>query len=175
MLANKIHSAIIASTIAAAGLASAGRANADPISITAFNTFHVQNHGPLPHTPNPTLCLFEDNGAVQNTCADPVNLDFNLPVSGVGLHTIIVHNFWQQTAGTSFYCTAYACPISFGASGNHQCVVGSTETFTAASQARSLTVETEETAGTIATMQDMDVICWNVPTSAGIAILQYTP
>jgi hypothetical protein len=100
MLADKLRSAIIASTIAAAALAPMRSANAEPISITAFNTFHIQNHGSLPNTPNPTLCLFEENGAVVNNCADPINLAFDLPVTTSRDHTIAVRNYWQLTAGT---------------------------------------------------------------------------
>jgi hypothetical protein len=108
MLPIKVRSAITASTIAAAALALGGSANAEPTSITAFNTFHVQNHGSLPNTPNPTLCLFEDNGAVYNTCADPINLDFDLPVTTSRDHTIAIRDYWQFTADTSFSCTGYA-------------------------------------------------------------------
>ena len=46
--------AIIASTVTAALSTSLGNANADPVSVTAFNTFHVQNPpDTLQNTPNP--------------------------------------------------------------------------------------------------------------------------
>jgi hypothetical protein len=165
MLANKVRLAIIATT-AAAALASVGSANADPTSITAFNTFHVQNHGSLPNTPNPTLCLFEDNGAVYNTCADPVNLDFDLPVTTSRDHTIAIRDYWYFAAGGSFTCTGYAYP------GTGPGVQGTSVTFTAASQL--LYVKVANT-GVYPNIQGIAVICWNVPPNDGVALLNYTP
>ncbi len=166
MLNAKDRIAIIASSIAAVALASMGNAKADPISITAFNTFHVQNHGPLPHTPNPTLCLFEDNGAVVNNCADPVNLAFDLPVDTSRDHTIAVRDFWQFAAGTSFTCTGYAYH------GTGPGVAGTSVTFTAASQL--LYVKVANT-GLYPNIGDIALICWNVPPNDGVAIINYTP
>jgi hypothetical protein len=166
--------AVFASAAATVALAAVGNAKAEEISITAFNTFHVQNHGSLPHTPNPYLCLFENNGAVQNTCEDTVNLDFDLPVSSTGDHTIVIRNFWEQTAGTSFTCTAYACPISATSTvaAEHQCVVGTSATFTAPNQLKSVSVTNK---GAYPNIQDVALICWYVPKTAGVAVINYTP
>lgn len=168
MLDVKDRIAIIASSIAAVSLASVGNANAeaDYISITAFNTFHVQNHGPLPHTPNPTLCLFEDNGAVVNNCAGPVNLAFDLPANTSHDHTIAVRDFWKFEAGASFTCTGYAYH------GTGPGVVGTSVTFTAATQL--LYVKVTNT-GVFASIGDIALICWNVPPNDGVAIINYSP
>jgi hypothetical protein len=165
---------VFASATAAMAFAAVGNANAEEVSITAFNTFHVQNHGSLPHTPNPYLCLFENNGAVQNTCADPVNLDFNLPVSSTGDHTIVIRNFWEQKAGTSFTCTAYTCPISATSTSatEPQCVVGTSATFTEPNTLKSVSVAN---SGAYPNIQDIALICWYVPDGAGIATMNYTP
>jgi hypothetical protein len=166
MLAIKIRSAIIAATIAAAAIASAGSANAEPISITAFNAFHIQNHGSLPNTPNPTLCLFEENGAVVNNCADPINLAFDLPVTTSRDHTIAVRDYWEFAAGTSFSCTGYAYP------GTGQGVQGTSVTFTAASQ---LLYAKVANTGIYPNIEGIAVICWNVPPGDGVALINYTP
>jgi len=170
----KCRIAVFASAAAAIALATVGNANAEEISINAFNTFHVQNHGSLAHTPNPSLCLFENNGAVQNACEDPVNLDFDLPVSSTGEHTIYIRNFWEQKAGTSFTCTAYACPISATSTSatEHQCVVGTSATFTTPNTLKSVSVAN---SGAYPNIQDIAVICWYVPNSAGVAMMNYSP
>ena len=121
MLANNVRSAVIASTIAAAALAPVRSANAQLVSINGFNNFHVEETPATPQTSNPYQCVFEDNGAVYNNSTYKVTLDFNLPVSTEGGHTIYIRNYWNHTAGTSFNCIVYACPTSLT---DHLCVVG---------------------------------------------------
>ena len=147
-------------------LASVGNAEADPISITAFNTFHVQNPCCLPHTPNPYLCLEEDNGAVVNECGDPVNLAFDLPVNTSRDHTIAVRDYWQFEQGGSFTCKGYAYH------GMGQGVEGTSATFTAASQLLDIKVAN---TGTYPHIGSIAVICLNVPPRDGIAMINYTP
>jgi hypothetical protein len=166
MLSVKDRIAIIASSIAAMALASVGNADADPISITAFNTFHVQNPGILPHTPNPYLCLDEDNGAVVNECGDPVNLAFDLPVNTSRDHTIAVRDYWRFDQGSSFTCRGYAYP------GTGQGVQGTSVTFKAASQLLHVKVAS---TGIYPNIGSIAVICLNVPPHDGIAMINYTP
>jgi hypothetical protein len=169
MLANNVRSAIIASTIAVAALAPIRSAKAELASINAFNNFHVEETPATPQTSNPYQCVFEDNGAVYNNCAYPVTLDFNLPVSSEGEHTIHIRNYWNQAAGTSFNCIVYACPMSLT---NHECVVGGTARFTAPYQLKSVSVAT---SGAYPNMQNMALICWNLSTGDGIATINYDP
>lgn len=167
MLANNVRSAIVASTIAAAALAPVRSANAELVSINAFNNFHVEE-APTTQPSNPYQCVFEDNGAVYNNCTgQKVTLDFNLPVSSEGEHTILIRDYWNWTA--SFNCIVYACPISLT---DHQCVVGGIATFTGPNQQKSVSVAT---SGGYPNMQNMALICWNLSPGDGIATMNYNP
>lgn len=169
MLVNNVRSAIIASTIALAALAPVRSANAQLASINGFNNFHVEETPATTQTTNPYQCVFEDNGAVYNNCSYQVTLNFNLPVSSEGKHTIYIRNYWNHTAGTSFNCIVYACPTSLT---DHLCVVGGQATFTGPHQLKSVSVAT---SGAYPNMQNMALICWNLSTGDGIATMNYNP
>ena len=170
MLANNVRSAIVASTIAAAALAPVRSAEAQVVSINGFNNFHVEE-APTTQPSNPYQCMFEDNGAVYNHCTgQKVTIDFNLPVSSDGEHTVYVRDYWNWTV--NFNCIVYACPISFLPGGDHQCVVGGEATFTGPYQLKSVSVAT---GGTYPNMQNMALICWNLSPGDGIAMMTYNP
>jgi hypothetical protein len=158
---------VFASVAAAVTLIAVGNASAEDVSINAFNNFHVEETPATPHTFNPCQCVFEDNGAVYNNCADKVTLDFNLPVTSVGEHTIYIRNYWTHTEGTSFNCIVYACPASLT---DHLCVVGGTATFTAPYQLKSASVAN---TGLYPNIQNIALLCWNISKGDGIATMNY--
>lgn len=161
------HISVIASLIVAATVGSVVAANAESVSVSAFNSFHVQNHGSLPHTPNPYLCLYEENGAVVNNCKDPVNLAFDLPVNTSEVHTIAVRGYYKIATGTSFICTAYAYPGNGQPSPNFKSAT--------ISQANQLVSVSTTNTGLFPNIGDIALICWNVPPNDGVGMINYNP
>ena len=62
-------------------------------SAWAFGSFHVQSPTVLGVDLYP--CLTEDDGAVVNQCAGPVNLFFNLPIKDMGKKMITIRDYWN--------------------------------------------------------------------------------
>jgi hypothetical protein len=133
-------------------------------SNTGFSAFHVE--GPLDGagTADPYLCLNEDNGAVVNNCTYAVSLEFDLDIDTTGTKNITIKNGWFATdAEETFSCTSYAYTGT-----NSNGTVGTTINFTAPSQSKTTTV-------TAAAGDNIQVICYNVPTLGGVASLKWNP
>jgi hypothetical protein len=139
---------------------SAMAANAADIQLsnTGFSSFHVEG----PTGSDPYTCINEDNGAVVNNCSYVVSLEFSLPIYSAGSKTITIKDGWFGTDGEeTFGCTSYAYSGT-----NSNGTVGTTANFTAPAQSITTTV-------TAASGDNIQVICYNVPTLGGVASLQW--
>jgi hypothetical protein len=178
---------LVASGSLLAAVAIATVANAR--STTAFNAFKVQNPKAVPPACADTVgcfagyyqCLTENNGAVVNDCPLSIgtkpptvvplpNLVFDLPVDTAGFKTIGVQPYvdsWdtaqQADNPNSFYCAAYAY------TGNGAGIAGTTITFTRPNITSGNVYVTVPSGGSI------QLICWGVPSGAGIANINWNP
>jgi hypothetical protein len=130
------------------------------LSQPAFGAFHVQSATVL--TEDQYLCLTEDNGAVVNNCAGPVNLFFDLPIQTSGEKTITVQDYWNGPPNfVSFGCISYAYSGT-----NSNGLIGTTATFTG-------TTQTESTGVGVPAGDTVTVICWQVPPGEGVASVKW--
>ena len=67
-------------------------------AVTGFGSFHVA----WPVGNNPYTCLTYDSGAVVNSCAYAVDLQFDLP-SNAGNKSASVQNYWFGAPGNSTF------------------------------------------------------------------------
>jgi hypothetical protein len=96
-------------------------------STTAYSAFHVEINTLTNYSGDPYLCLFENNGAVVNTCDYTVDLEFDLPIDTTGAKTITVQDGWSGlgTGSEQFSCQVFAYSGSEGSS-----IVGTNPSFT---------------------------------------------
>jgi len=97
-----------------------------------------------------------------NKCQEPVSLEFDLPITSSGDHTILVQDYWYGWPNnTSFECESFAY-AGEGRTANW----GSTIFFGQPSQ----DLPTSVSNGNGMSIQ---LICWNVPQGGGIANLNW--
>jgi hypothetical protein len=178
---------LVASASLLAVVAVATVANAR--STTGFNAFKVQNPSAIPGVCSSISncfagyyqCLTEDYGAVVNNCplqietTPPTNvplpsLVFDLPIDSAGTKLISVWPYsgsWNPAPEAdnpdSFECTGYAYET------NGAFTLGGTITFSRPVVTPQSLQVTVQSGGSIT------LICWNVPSGAGIANINWTP
>jgi hypothetical protein len=129
-------------------------------STAAFGAFHAQSATVL--TEDQYLCLTEDNGAVVNNCAEPVNLFFDVQIDKAGEKTITLQDYWKSAGKfRSFQCVSYAYTGTMSSS-----TMGTTITFTE-------TTQTLSTNDDVAPGDTVTVICWQVPPGEGVASVKW--
>jgi hypothetical protein len=139
-------------------------------STTAYSAFHVEINTLTKYKGNPYLCLFEDNGAVVNTCKYTVDLEFDLPIDSTGTKNITVQDGWSGlgTGTEEFSCQSFAYSGSTGAG-----IVGSNPSFTGPGTEITTTVEVPaDTKGT--PQYSIQVLC-NVPAGDAVANFNWNP
>jgi hypothetical protein len=143
----------LASGLALAAVSSSASAR----SVTGFGSFRVSGA----YATNPYTCLAENNGAVVNNCSFAVNLVFDLPIDNTGNHTITLQNYWNSTA--AFWCE----PYSYAGTGPGVAGVGGS--FSPYSgHSIGLQINTPNNG------ESIQLICWGVPTGAGIANINWS-
>jgi len=133
-------------------------------STTAFSAFHVEINTLTNYPGDPYLCLFENNGAVVNTCTYTVGLEFDLPIDTYDKKAIKVQNGWDaiyDQAGES--CQAFAYTGSMPSSN-----VGTNVSFTGPGQTKTTTVSLP------AGYTSIQVLC-TVPPGDAISNLIWNP
>ena len=140
---------------------------ADARSMTGFGSFKVKGAYPT----NPYACLVENNGAVVNNCPFSVTLYFDLPIDNTGIHWMMVQSYWGSTA--SFSCDPY------GVAGTGEGTTGTSGTFFGTNSIPDgyhwyATNTISPSVGTLNGGESLYMICWNVPTGAGIANINWS-
>ena len=96
-----------------------------------------------------------------NNCPYAVTLVFSLPIETAGNHSVTVQDYWEFPTGSpAFTCAVWAYPgTGIGTAGN-------TVTFGSASQSYISSVN-------VTNGESIQLMCWGVPTGAGIANINW--
>jgi len=141
---------------------------ATTLSNTAFSDFHVEVNTLTSYPGDPYLCLYENNGAVVNSCGYTVDLEFDLPIVSPGTKNIIILDGWAGlgTGSENFSCQSFAYTGTEGSS-----TVGTNVSFTGPGQKITTTVNASSSNGILDSIQ---VLC-NVPAGDAVALLNWNP
>jgi len=148
--------------------AAASPAYAETLSATAFSAFHVEINTLTNYPGDPYLCLFENNGAVVNTCNYTVDLEFDIPIVSAGKKSITLLDGWSGlgTGSEQFSCQSFAYTGTEGSS-----TVGTNPSFTGPGTKITTTVTASMNDGILDAVQ---VLC-NVPAGDAVALLNWNP